>query len=84
MNNANDFRTPCPLGCMWNESGGENVPMDMAPDDQLDVSDVVKHRGEGTGETLGRRWNGLGCQLDLGEMVAFDFIDLIKGSSTTK
>lgn len=63
-----DFRAPCPVGCMWNESGGENFPVDTAPDDQLDVSDVVEHRGEETEETLGRRrWNDLGGQLDLGE-----------------
>ena len=49
-----DFRAPCPVGCMWNESGGENFPVDTAPDDQLDVSDVVEHRGEETEETLGR------------------------------
>jgi hypothetical protein len=40
----------------------------VRPDDQLDVSDVVEHRGEETEETLGRRrWNDLGGQLDLGE-----------------
>lgn len=81
LNNAS-----CPVGRMWNESeGGENAPVDAAPDDRLDVSDAVEHRGEGTGETLRRRrWNDLGCQLHLGETVAFDFIYLIKGSSTTK
>ena len=55
-----DFRAPCPVGCMWNESGGEYFPVDTAPDDQLDVSDVVEHRGrelrkhlgEGVGMTL--------------------------------
>lgn len=84
MNNANDFRAPCPLGCMWNESGGENVPMDTALDDQLDVSDVVKHRGGELGKHLGGGGMALVVQLDLGEIVAFDFIDSIKGSSTTK
>lgn len=49
-----DFIASCPVGCMWNESeGGENVPVDVAPDDRLDVSNAVEHRGEGTGKYSG-------------------------------